>query len=440
MKAKKPNSSVPGDIPKKVLTEFAVEFSKPAAIIMNKITQHAEYPRQWVVEFQSAIPKTQPPLSENDLRLISGTAFFSKVYEAFLRDWLMPIVSPHLDPANYGGFKGISTGHYLINLLHFIHSNLDNLQPHAVLLAQVDLAKAFNRVSHQHVIQDLFDMHVPGWLLRILVSYLTERNMTLKYRGVQSSRHFLPGSAPQGVFLGVFIFIIIFNAAFVRPSIPRNMLQGCPVDPDAINLKKCLTDDHVIHERPLTYHQRTGHVLDPQHNHLQLDLDNLEEFVNSKQLKINDQKSTVMAFNFSRSYDFPPDFHIGNNELQVVRESKVLGVVIRDDLKWDSHISYTCKRAARKIWVLRRMMQLGLDYNIILDIYQKEIRAILEYEAVVFHSGLSHKLSGDLENIQRTVLGLLSFYIGENSLIMKHVFFSKLSPSVLEGSLFVKLL
>ena len=123
-----------------------------------------------MVEHQTPIPKLYPPLSEEDLRNISGTQFFSKVYESFLSDWLMPIVQPFLDPANCGGLKGTSISHYLIRLLHFIHSSVERSQPHAVVLALIDLSKAFNRVDHTLVIQDLHDMKVPGSLLKILIS------------------------------------------------------------------------------------------------------------------------------------------------------------------------------------------------------------------------------------------------------------------------------
>ena len=105
-------------------------------------------------------------------RVISMTPFLSKVYERILGQWLMPYVDPHLDPGQCGGLTGTSTTHYLIKMLHFIHSNLDK-QHHAVILTLIDLQKAFNRVCHSLVIQGLFDMKVPGWILRILVSYLT---------------------------------------------------------------------------------------------------------------------------------------------------------------------------------------------------------------------------------------------------------------------------
>ena len=76
----------------------------------------------------------------------------------------------------------ISLSHYIIKLLHFIHFNLDSPDPHAVLLACVDMTKAFNTVSHQRVIEDLYDMKVPGWLLLILISYLKDRQIVLKFR------------------------------------------------------------------------------------------------------------------------------------------------------------------------------------------------------------------------------------------------------------------
>ena len=137
----------------------------------------------------------------------------------------MPIVGPFIAPNDYGGLKGLSTPQLLLNLLRFIHGNIDKTQPIAVMMVQANLEKAFNRVSHQLVIMDLFDMMVPGWLLRILISYLPGRNMKLKHKGVSSSIYYLPGSSPQGVSLGVLLFLMKFRGAFLRPQVPRNYLN-----------------------------------------------------------------------------------------------------------------------------------------------------------------------------------------------------------------------
>ena len=223
-KAKKPNSIVPGDLPKKLVQEFCVEFSTPVTVIYNSILKTLQYPRQWVVEHQIPIQKVPHPSSEDELRNIAKTAFYSKCFESFLSDWLLPIVGPFLDPCQYG-LKGASIIHYLVKLLKFIHEYLDLKNPYAVVIALTNLSKAFNRVSHQLVIEDFYDMHVPPWLLLILSSYLTERSIILTYKDASSSIKPLPGSSPQGAFLGIFFFIIKYNAASLRPSIPRLIVE-----------------------------------------------------------------------------------------------------------------------------------------------------------------------------------------------------------------------
>ena len=63
-KSRKPNSSVPGDLPKKVILEFSCELATPMTVIFNSILKTLKYPKQWIVEYQ--IPNThskiKPPL------------------------------------------------------------------------------------------------------------------------------------------------------------------------------------------------------------------------------------------------------------------------------------------------------------------------------------------------------------------------------------------
>ena len=192
IKAKKPNGLVPGDLPKKLVQKCAKTLGFPVSLIYNKITECAEYPKQWKIEHQIALPKIYPPETEDELRNLAKTPFLSKVYESFIGGWLLPIIQPFLDPGQCG-LKGLSITHYLIKLLQFVHSTLDLKQPHAVLAACIDPSKAFNRVDHTLVIQDLYDMHTPAWLLRIVISYLSDRSMYLTYNGEQSSLTKLPG-------------------------------------------------------------------------------------------------------------------------------------------------------------------------------------------------------------------------------------------------------
>ena len=364
--SKKPNSTVPGDLPVKIIKELSPELAKPIACIYNKITQSGVYPRQWVVEYQLAIPKVHPPLTEDDTRNIASTNYLSKQYESFIADWMLPFIEPFIDPGQCGGLKNSSITHYLVKLLNFVHIKLDLKQPHAVLLALVDLEKAFNRVSHQLVIEDLAAMHVPGWLLLILISYLTERSMFMRYKGSCSSRRYLPGSTPQGALLGILLFIIKFNGALLRPRIPRSSSLSLKYIDDlsllsAINLKASLTPDPVSRPRPLTFNERTCQILLPVNNPMQEELNTLKTFTTENFLKIKEKKTNIMKFNVSRTHDFPPELEIEGfkDKLQIVSQTKLLGVVLSSDLKWAANTEYICKRAYSKMWTLRRIKSSG---------------------------------------------------------------------------------
>ena len=278
----------------------------------------------------------------------------------------------------------------------------------------IDLEKAFNRVSHQLVIEDLADMHVPGWLLLILVSYLTNRSMFMRYKGYSSFRKLLPGSSPQGAFLGILLFIIIFNGALLRPAIPRQFSLNLKYVDDlsmllAFNLKSILIDDPVDRPRPLAFNERTGHVLPLEDNLMQDQLDNLKLFADRKLLKIKEKKSNLIKFNFSKNYDFPPELvvHGFNDQLQVISEAKLLGIMITSDLKWAKNTDYICKRGYRKMWSLRRMKLLDLEPLVMLDVYTKEIRSVLELAVPAWHSGLTVKQSEDIERVQRVAVSII---------------------------------
>ena len=98
-KRKIKSNSVPGDIPSILKKEFLPEIAGPAALIFNSITESGLYPRQWVTEYVTPIPKvTTPPETEDELRNISLTADLSKDYENFPAEWLLPYIKKRIDP------------------------------------------------------------------------------------------------------------------------------------------------------------------------------------------------------------------------------------------------------------------------------------------------------------------------------------------------------
>ena len=81
----------------------------------------------------------------------------------------------------------------------------------------------------------------------------------------------------------------------------------------------------------------------------------------------------ICISNPSRKYDFPPQMTFSNNEeVKVVSEVKLVGVIISDNLKWENNTRNIVNKAMRKIWVLRRLKQMKMSNEFIIDVYIKE--------------------------------------------------------------------
>ena len=87
---------------------------------------------------------------------------------------------------------------------------------------------------------------------------------------------------------------------------------------------------------------------------------------------------------------------------------KILGVILTSDLRWEENTKYICKKAFKSMWTLRRMKSLGMDNFTIMDVYFKEVRCHLELAVPVWHSGLTVKLSADIERVQRVAVSILT--------------------------------
>ena len=192
-------------------------------------------------------------------------------------------------------------------------------------------------------------MGVPGWLLRVVMAFLTDRYLILRYKGKTSDGKYLPGGSPQGTRLGMFLFLILINFAGLEQSelvknigthITQPLNQRKPMQSTHMKYIDDMTIAHTLHLKktlkenidptgPRVYHDRTGHYLPDCDSMMTEQVEKLNKFVEDNDMKINQDKSKVMLFNTSWKYDFLPKVTIdGENNLEVVEEMKLLGVII----------------------------------------------------------------------------------------------------------------
>ena len=83
------------------------------------------WPKPWRTEYGVPLKKVSNPETEDQLRIISLTSYLSKVFEQYVVQWLMEYVGDKLDWGQFGGEKGSSISHYLIEFVNFILYNQD---------------------------------------------------------------------------------------------------------------------------------------------------------------------------------------------------------------------------------------------------------------------------------------------------------------------------
>ena len=425
-KAKKPRSTIPGELPQRFTKEFSVELATPLSRIINKVVQTADWPKHWKKEYITPIGKISEPQSESDLRPISLTPFFSKVAEHFVVDWLLSFIGPQIDIRQFGGSKGNSITHYLIEFINFILSSQENCEPTAVLACMLDFSQAFNRQNHTILVTKLSDMGVPAWLLKIVISFLKDRTMVVRFKGTTSSVRNLPGGGPQGTLHGLLLFLVLINdmgfenqSNNVGETITKriNFKEGSQlhlkfVDDvallESLVLKNCTQEiPSSLRTRPEPFHLRTGHYLPTDESELFKQIEAIKKYTVDNDMKLNLQKTKLMLFNQSRSIDFLPELVVEDQSIEHVEEFKLLGVIFTSDLKFHRNTEHIVTKAYKRIWILKRLKKLGASSCQLINIYTKQIRSILELAVPAWHSSLTKADKLVIERVQKVALRII---------------------------------
>ena len=125
-------------------------------------------------------------------------------------------------------------------------------------------------------------------------------------------------------------------------------------------------------------------------------------------MKINEKKTTLMLFNKSLKFDFQPEFSFQNGGLlDVVDQSRLLGVQLHSSLRWNQNTNAIVKKSLSKMWLLRRMKGLKMDSHLISDYYLKEIRPLAEQSVAAWNSAITKAQVSQLESIQKAALKII---------------------------------
>ena len=267
-------------------------------------------------------------------------------------------------------------------------------------------------------------MGCPGWLLRVVIAFLSGRRMVVRYKGKTSTIKSLPGGGPQGTLLGLFLFLVLINDAGFHGQVNNvgelatskrnvkavNQIHLKYVDDmsvaESVNLKENLVTDP-DRQQPDNYHARTGHRLPQEKSAVYQQLLDTVDYAENNQMKINVKKTKLMIFNPCTSVDFMPDFKIDGQDIELVEEIRLLGLIITTDMKWKANTEFIVKRGYKKLWVIRRLKVLGANEDELLDMYTKQIRCLLELAVPAWNGAITQEDRLDIERVQKAALHII---------------------------------
>ena len=305
--------------------------------------------------------------------------------------------------------------------------NQDLSKPLATLFAGVDISKGFNKVDHKKIVTILAEW-IPGWLLKIVVSYLSGRTLTLRRQQHTSGTEQMPGGTGAGTPLGLLLFLVLFNGAGPKASkvsigeqitVPRR--QRKPMDKGkvkwvddgslmaSLDMARCLVPDtRPDLQRPVPYRGRFEMRLPRELNKLQDEMDSLNTYATNHLMSINHQKTKVLLFSRHRKYDFVPEIQlIPNENIEVVEEMKIVGFVLRSDMKTCSNTEYIVKKAYARMWIVRRLKALGASRTRLVDVLQKQVLSVLQLAVPAWDCLLTAQERTDIERVLRTGLRII---------------------------------
>ena len=115
-----------------------------------------------------------------------------------------------------------------------------------------------------------------------------------------------------------------------------------------------------------------------------------------------------MIFNRATSVDVFPQVTLNDdNQIEVVEQMKLLGIIIRNDMEWCSNTKNLVAKCYQRMWMLMNLKRNGADQEQLTKTYFQQIRSIAEMACPVWNAGVTIQEIMLIERIQKTALAII---------------------------------
>ena len=268
----------------------------------------------------------------------------------------------------------------------------------AVRALAVDVAGAFDKVSHAGVLHKLKSFGIQDTLHTWLTNYLTNRKIQAVVRGATSAPFPVSAGVPQGSILGPTLFLVYANDA-------------------ADVLHEGVTPATYADDTTLYCIIRSSARAESQCLAFQTGVDNLATWGAKWRVQFEPAKSQALTITRHRTPWPIAPVQFSGLAVEEVGVLKLLGVTFDKHLFYGPHLQRIALRAAQQIGFLRKSFKV-LDTPGRLAAYKGFVRPMLEYCPLVWAGAAPYHLSR-LDKIQKRALSLIGPGVSVDSLALR---------------------
>ena len=180
--------------------------------------------------------------------------------------------------------------------------------------------------------------------------------MVVKWHGKVSREKKVPGGGPQGGYFGILGYLSQSNPSadcvdeesrykFVDDLTALEKLNLLTIGLASFNVRNQVPND--IH---------TNNLFIPNENlKSQEYLNKIQEWTCKQKMVLNEDKTKTMLFNFTNSKQCFVRLNLKDKVVETVKETKLLGTIITNDLKWGKNTKHLVKKAYSRMELLRKV-------------------------------------------------------------------------------------